>query len=131
MTKIKLYSQLFFFFYQLKSYDREETSPEYFPIISVSLIQSFNCLALFIIFSGVFNFNILYKHSPKAFLIFWLIFNSFNFYTNGIKRDFIKRNKIIKRQSNLKKLALILYTLVSIILPLVLYYFFNEFIMNY
>ncbi len=131
MTKVKeLYSQLFFFFYQLKSYDREGTTPEYFPIIIVSLIKSFNSLAIFIIISGVFNIDFLYKNSPDAFLVFLVIFTSFSFYTNAIKRKFIKANQIIRRQSIFKKTILISYTLFSIILPIALIYFFNEFILN-
>ena len=120
---IDFYDRLFLYYYNLKK--NSDSTPEYFPIIIISFEQAVNLMffvTLFFYFFGI-DFSIL----PKVFLVITagtLIFNFYIYVTKNRKDIVLKKNM---KLSLWFKILSYFYFVASLLSPLVLIYFLNEF----
>jgi C4-dicarboxylate transporter len=116
------YDKLFLYYYNLKK--NSDNTPQYFPIIILSTVQSVNIfLCLTLIF---YIFKIQFSALPECFLILYIRMLIFNFYLYQIKdRKEIILKKNIKLSSGFKVCSYF-YFAISFISPLILIFFLQE-----
>ncbi|PRP65874.1 hypothetical protein BST86_01605 [Nonlabens agnitus] len=119
---INFYDRLFLFLYNLKK--GSDDTPQYLPIILISVSQAWNLFLAFIIIYFIINQPL--THLPKFLLILIAIMIFFNFYLYQIKgRQSIIFGKSLSITFTFKAFAF-LYIIVSIILPLLIIFILNE-----
>lgn len=120
---INFYDRLFLYYYNLKK--NSDDTPQYFPIIIISTAQAVNLFFFVIFFSYLLRID--YSTPLKIFLILDIGMVIFNFYVYQIKNR--KENILTKNlKLSLKfKIFSYFYIIISLILPILLIYFFNEF----
>lgn len=116
------YDRLFLYYYNLKK--KNDSTPEYFPIIIISTGQAANLFFFVILFSYFLRVD--NSVTLKFFLILDIGMVVFNFYLYQIKD---RKNIVFKRNLKLSigfKVFSYIYILVSLWAPLFLIYFINE-----
>ena len=116
------YDRLFLYYYNLKK--NSDDTPEYFPIIIISVGQTVNLMVFVIIL--YYFFRIDFSSLPKIFLITDIVILIFNYYVYQIKD---RKETVLKKNIKLSfgfKIFSYLYVILSLLLPLLLIYFFNE-----
>lgn len=116
------YDKLFLYYYNLKK--KNDSTPEYFPIIIISFGHATNLMFLLILF--FYFFKIDFSSLPKVFLFTitgTVVFNYYLYINKGRKEIVLRKN--LKLSLGFKVFSYI-YILVSLWAPLLLIYFINE-----
>ncbi len=122
---VNFYDRIFLYYYNLKK--KNDSDPQYFPIIIISIEQAFNLITILIpLFYLTRNENFI-KKIPLIFIICYFIILALNFYKYQVK----SRKEIII-QKNIKlsfkfKLFTYFYFIISILFPLFLIFILNDF----
>lgn len=117
------YDRLFIYYYNLKK--NSDDTPQYFPIIIISTGQAANLFFFVILFAYFLRVD--YSVLLKIFLILDIGMVIFNFYVYQIKD---RKEIVLKKNLKLSlrfKIFSYFYMIISLLSPLLLIYFFNEF----
>ena len=117
------YDKLFLYYYNLKK--NSDSTPEYFPIIIISFAQATNLMFLVTFFFYLFKIN--FSSLPTIFLVAIIgtvVFNFYVYVNKGRKEIVLRKN--MKLPLSFKVFSYF-YVILSLALPLILIYFFNEF----
>ncbi|MFL1013668.1 hypothetical protein [Flavisericum labens] len=121
---IKFYDLIFLYHYNKSKMN--DSDPEVVPIVVITFSQASNFMVLYIVSSYFLGLND-YISIGGFFLILCVIIFFFNIYYFGWKKRYeIISEKYILIPSRIKYISAI-YLILSIITPLILIYFFNEF----
>ena len=119
------YDRIFLYYYNLKK--GNDSDPQYFPIMIISLEQAFNLVTVFIPIIYIIKNENLIQRIHLIFVICYFIVLGLNFYKYQI-RD--RKDILIKKNIKLSvifKLFTYCYFIVSVLIPLFLIFFLNDF----
>ncbi len=121
---IHFFDRIFLYYYNLKK--KSDSDPQYFPIIIISIEQTFNITTIFIpLFYFTKNESFIQK-IPLAFLICYFIILGLNFYQYQIRN---RKETILKTDMNLSfkfKVLTYFYFIISVFIPLLLIFLLND-----
>ncbi len=121
---INFFDRIFLYYYNLKR--KSDSDPQYFPIIIISIEQTFNFITILLPLFYLTKNESLIQKIPLTFLICYFIILGLNFYKYQVKN---RKKIILERSMKLSfrfKILTYFYFIISILIPLLLIFFLND-----